>query len=83
MIYYVSFSKISYLLRVVMNDYNDYIELWRWTSDSKQIINFYDKDFFIYSGFITTNDIDIKMWQIRSNRIIILDSMNGLHIVDL
>ncbi len=66
-----------------MTEYADYMEVWRWTSDGKEIANIYDSYFFISSGLFPTDDIDLRKCQTISNTIIVLDLMNGLHILQL
>lgn len=74
---------MKYLLRMVMSEYADYIEVWRWNQNSKEIVQLYDSGYFVGEGRLSTGDVDFRKWQILSTTIIVMDYMNGLHILQL
>jgi hypothetical protein len=66
-----------------MSEYEDYIEVWRWTQDGKEIIGLYDRGYFFEQDDFFGDDIDIRMVQVISNTVIVLDLLNGLHVMRL
>lgn len=62
-----------------MTEYADYIEVWRWIEDSREIIGIYDSQYFIQAGTFANNDIDLRKIQAISNTILVMDLLNGLH----
>jgi hypothetical protein len=66
-----------------MSEYEDYIEVWRWTADSKEIIGLYDTGYFVDQDDFFGDDVDIRMVQVVSNNVLVLDLINGMHVLRL
>lgn len=48
-----------------------------------EIIGLYDSGYFMDQGTFTTDDIDLRKIQAISNTILVMDLLNGLHVLQL
>lgn len=57
--------------------------MWRWTEEGREIVGVYDSLYFMDEGAFATGDVDLRRMQVVGNTVLVMDLINGLHILQL